>query len=62
MNSRLMTSTLARALCALALLAFATGASAQMVLEVIPLKHRTADEMIPIIQPMLVRDARLSGV
>jgi hypothetical protein len=53
---------LARGLCGLALIAFATGAWAQMVLEVIPLKHRTADEVIPIIQPMLARDASVSGV
>ena len=33
-----------------------------MVLEVIPLRYRTAEEVIPIIQPMLARDASVSGL
>jgi type II secretory pathway component GspD/PulD (secretin) len=32
------------------------------VLEVIPLRYRTAQEVIPIIQPMLPRDASVSGL
>ena len=57
-----MTRNLTRALCALALAACASAAFAQMVLEVIPLRHRTAEELIPIIQPMLPRDASVSGM
>jgi hypothetical protein len=56
------TTMLARALWALALVGFATAAWAQMAVEVIPLRHRTAEEVIPIIQPMLVRDASVSGL
>ena len=33
-----------------------------MVLEVIPLKYRTADQVIPIVQPLLPRDASISGL
>lgn len=33
-----------------------------MVLEVIPLKYRTADQVIPIVQPLLPRDASVSGL
>ncbi|MBI3919367.1 MAG: hypothetical protein HY322_20430 [Betaproteobacteria bacterium] len=32
------------------------------VLEVIPLKYRTADQVIPIVQPLLPRDASISGL
>ena len=42
-------------LAALALVMCASLALAQMVLEVIPLHHRTAEELIPILQPMLAR-------
>src|SRR5688572_17954799 len=34
----------------------------QMVLEVIPLKYRTAEEIIPILQPMLAREGSVSGL
>jgi len=34
---------------------------AETVLEVIPLHHRTAEEVIPILQPMLAREGTLSG-
>lgn len=51
-----------KALGVLALLAFTSAAMAQMVLEVIPLKYRTAEEMIPILQPMLAREGSLSGL
>lgn len=50
------------ALCALALCAYAVAALAQMHVEVIALKYRTAEELIPILQPMLARDATLSGL
>jgi hypothetical protein len=51
---------LARALLAL-LLAAGCAAAQETVLEVIPLRHRTAAEMIPIVQPLLVRDGSVSG-
>jgi type II secretory pathway component GspD/PulD (secretin) len=51
---------LARALLAL-LLAAGCAAAQETVLEVIPLRHRTAAELIPIIQPLLVRDGSVSG-
>src|SRR5688572_25798016 len=41
---------------------FAPVAAAQMVLEVIPLKYRTAEELIPILQPMLPREGSISGL
>jgi type II secretory pathway component GspD/PulD (secretin) len=49
--------------CALLALLLATGCAAaqETVLEVIPLRHRTAAELIPIIQPLLVRDGSVSG-
>ena len=33
-----------------------------MNVEVVPLKYRTAEELIPILQPMLARDASISGL
>jgi len=51
---------LARALLAL-LLAPGCAVAQETVLEVIPLRHRTAAELIPIIQPLLVRDGSVSG-
>lgn len=54
-----------RTLLAIAMLAFAlcsAGASGQTVLEVIALKHRTAEEVIPVLTPMLARDGSLSGL
>jgi type II secretory pathway component GspD/PulD (secretin) len=43
------------------LLAAGCAAAQEAVLEVIPLRHRTAAELIPIIQPLLVRDGSVSG-
>ena len=44
------------------LFCFAGGALAQTtVLEVIPLRYRTAEQVIPIIQPMLAREGSVSG-
>lgn len=52
-----------RALFTLALLCVAGVAHAQTtVLEVIPLRYRTAQEVIPIIQPMLSREGSVSGL
>ena len=52
-----------RTLCVLALL-FVTGVAGSQttVLEVIPLRYRTAQEVIPIIQPMLSREGSVSGL
>src|SRR5688572_4177997 len=52
---------MARAFAALVLLAYACGAAAQMVLEVLPLRHRTVEEVIPVLQPMMARDSSLTG-
>jgi hypothetical protein len=38
------------------------AASQSTVLEVIPLRYRTAQEVIPVIQPMLARDGSVSGL
>jgi hypothetical protein len=46
------------------LLAFWTGSGAlaqQTVLEVLPLRYRTAPEVIPVIQPLLAREGSVSG-
>ena len=51
---------LARAMFAL-VLAAGCAAAQETVLEVIPLRHRTTAELIPIIQPLLVRDGSVSG-
>lgn len=44
-----------------ALLAGALAHAQQTVLEVVPLRYRTAAEVIPILQPMLAREGSLSG-
>jgi Bacterial type II and III secretion system protein/Bacterial type II/III secretion system short domain len=44
-----------------ALLAGAAAHAQQTVLEVVPLRYRTAAEVIPILQPMLAREGSLSG-
>lgn len=49
-------------LCGLVLCAHAMTVLAQMSVEVITLKHRTAEELVPILQPMLARDATVSGL
>src|SRR5262245_23083714 len=47
----------------LAVLLLTAGAVwAQAVVEVIPLRYRTAQELIPIIQPLLPRDGSVSGL
>jgi type II secretory pathway component GspD/PulD (secretin) len=51
----LVIATLALALCAASTLA-------QTVLEVIPLKYRTAEDVIPVLTPMLAREGSLSGL
>jgi len=52
-----------RALHAAALLCVAGVAGSQStVLEVIPLRYRTAQEVIPVIQPMLAREGSVSGL
>ena len=43
------------------LLCLASATLAQTVLEVIPLRYRTAQEVIPVIQPMLGREGSISG-
>ncbi len=43
------------------LFCIATATLAQTVLEVIPLRYRTAEQVIPIIQPMLAREGSVSG-
>ena len=40
----------------------ATSALAQSVLEVITLRYRTADQVIPLLQPLVDRDGSLSGM
>ena len=47
---------------ALIVLTAAPALSQTTVLEVIPLRYRTAQEVIPIIQPMLGRDGSVSGL
>lgn len=39
----------------------AAGAAAQTTVEVIPLKYRQADQLIPVLQPLLGRDASISN-
>jgi hypothetical protein len=41
--------------------AWAGGAPAQSTVEVIPLQYRTAEQVIPVIQPLLGRDASVSS-
>jgi hypothetical protein len=51
-----------KTLVAAVLVIWASAAWPQTVLEVIPLKHRTAEELIPVLQPMLPREASITGV
>ena len=51
-----------RSLALVLLLAAGAAASQSTVLEVIPLRYRTAQEVIPVIQPMLPRDGSVSGL
>lgn len=55
-------SLAARMAAGLALALCASLATAQMALDVIALHHRTAEELIPVLQPMLVREGSISGV
>lgn len=54
--------TLMKSLFAAALWVWASAVWSQTVLEVIPLQHRTAEEMIPVLKPMLPREASITGV
>lgn len=49
-------------LAAVSLLAASVAAAQSTVLEVIPLRYRTAQEIIPIIQPLLPPDGSVSGL
>lgn len=49
-------------LTAIALLVWTSAVWSQTVVEVIPLKHRAAEELIPVLQPMLPRDGSITGV
>ena len=46
----------------LLLAGFATGALADYGLKIIPLQHRSAEEVIPVIRPLLAPDEAVSGV
>jgi type II secretory pathway component GspD/PulD (secretin) len=43
-------------------LGYSIAAWSQMSVEVVPLKYRTAEEVIPVLQPMLARDGSISGL
>jgi hypothetical protein len=51
-----------RLACVLAGLAAATALAQQSVLEVITLKYRTADQVIPLVQPFVDRDGSVTGM
>ena len=51
-----------RAMAAVLMLAAGVAAAQSTVLEVIPLRYRTAQEVIPVIQPMLAREGSVSGL
>ena len=51
----------ARAALAVALCVAGAAPAQTMVVEVIPLRYRTAQELVPIIQPMLAREGSISG-
>jgi hypothetical protein len=53
--------TVVRSGLALALLCAALQAAAQYALEIIPLRHRTVDQVIPVLQPLLEPGATLGG-
>ena len=54
-------SHLVRLVLALALAVIARVTLAQPALEIIPLRHRTADQVLPVLQPLLEPGASLSG-
>ena len=60
-GKRVSVAWLRAAATAWVLLCIATSTLAQTVLEVIPLRYRTAQEVIPVIQPMLGREGSISG-
>lgn len=63
LSARFLSFLRARLLPACAMLTLAGWAMAQStVLEVIPLRYRTAQEVIPVIQPMLPREGSVSGL
>ncbi len=55
------TARVSRSFLSIALLAIACAAWGQGVLEVITLRHRTADQVIPVLQPLLEPGGALSG-
>lgn len=62
LSGRPVSAMQARAVLCAALFCVVVAAPAQTtVLEVIPLRYRTAAEVIPIVQPMLAREGNLSG-
>jgi hypothetical protein len=54
-------SNLVRLLCAVVLACMAAGSAAQQALEIIPLRHRTVEQVLPALQPLLEPGATLSG-
>lgn len=54
-------SSLVRLVVAFALACFACVTFAQQALEIIPLRHRTAEQVLPALQPLLEPGATLSG-
>jgi type II secretory pathway component GspD/PulD (secretin) len=52
---------LVRSVLAAALACLAQVTSAQQALEIIPLKHRTVDQVLPVLRPLLEPGATLSG-
>jgi hypothetical protein len=53
--------TLVRSVLAAALACLAQVTCAQQALEIIPLKHRTVDQVLPVLRPLLEPGATLSG-
>ena len=54
-------SNLVRLVLAAALAWIAAGAFAQQTLEIIPLRHRTAEQVLPVLQPLVEPGGTLSG-
>ncbi len=59
---RIPVCLLRRLLCGLAAFWIAGSAFAQWVVEVIPLRYRTAEQVVPVIQPLLPKDGSVSGL
>jgi len=49
-------------ICGLALAGYLPAAAAQLKVEVIPLQHRTVDQVIPIIRPLVVEGGAVTGM